>query len=294
MNISQYEAFLKTIELGSLTKAAETLGYTQSGLSHMMNALESDCDLKLMMRDRSGVRITADGQQLLPYFQTICNGQHNLSEKINEIHRLEFGLVRVGTFTSVSAQWLPGIIKRFHADFPKIQFELLHGSNNEDLEDWVINGRVDCAFVKIPTRQPLEAIFLRRDPFVAILPSNHDLADHLFLPVSALTEYPYIKLDESADDGISDIFESHQIRPNVRFVEKEDYAIMAMVDNGLGISVLPELVLKDTARKIVIKKLDIPAYRDIGIVVKNKKMLTASAQKFVSYVQEWITEEYNS
>ncbi|QAT43621.1 LysR family transcriptional regulator substrate-binding protein [Aminipila luticellarii] len=88
--------------------------------------------------------------------------------------------------------------------------------------------------------------------------------------------------------------ESHQIRPNVRFVEKEDYAIMAMVDNGLGISVLPELVLKDTARKIVIKKLDIPAYRDIGIVVKNKKMLTASAQKFVSYVQEWITEEYNS
>ncbi|MHC1722837.1 MAG: LysR family transcriptional regulator [Aminipila sp.] len=291
MNISQYETFLKTIELGSLTRAAEALGYTQSGVSHMLNALESDCELKLMIRDRSGVRITADGQQLLPYFQSICNGQHNLTEKINEIHRLEYGLVRVGTFTSVSSQWLPGMIKRFCADYPKIQFELLHGTN-EELENWVINGRVDCAFVKIPTIQKLEAIFLRRDPFVAILPENHALAKDPILPISALAEYPYIKLDESVDDGISEIFESHHIKPNVCFVEKEDYAIIAMVDNGLGISVLPELVLKDTARKIVIKDLDIPADRDIGIAVKDKNMLTASAQKFLTYVQLWIKEEY--
>ena len=127
MSISQYEAFLKTIELGSLTKAAESLGYTQSGISHMLNALENECGLKLLVRDRSGVRITSDGQQLLPYFQGICNGQHDLSQKINEIHRLESGLVRVGTFTSVSAQWLPGMIKRFREDYPKIKFELLHG-----------------------------------------------------------------------------------------------------------------------------------------------------------------------
>lgn len=291
MNISQYETFLKTIELGSLTKAAEVLGYTQSGVSHMLNALESDCGLKLMVRDRSGVRITADGQQLLPYFQGICNGQHNLSEKINEIHTLESGLVRVGTFTSVSAQWLPGIIKRFRGDFPNIQFELLHGTN-EEIENWVINGRVDCAFVKIPTKQQLESIFLRRDPFVAILPENHILAKEPFLSAAALSEYPYIKLDESVDDGITEILESHHIKPNVCFVEKEDYAIIAMVDNGLGISVLSELVLKDTARKIVIKELEFPADRDLGIAVKDKNMLTASAQKFLGYVQLWILEEY--
>lgn len=292
MNISQYEAFLKTIELGGLTRAAEILGYTQSGISHMLNALENECGLKLLIRDRSGVRITSEGQQLLPYFQSISSNQHNLSMKINEIHRLESGLVRIGTFTSVSAQWLPGMIKRFRADFPKIQFELLHGTNEEN-EEWVMNGRVDCAFVRIPANKQLESIFLRRDPLVAILPENHPLANNPFFPISALSEYPYIKLDEGVDDEISEIFENHQIIPNVQFAEKDDYAIIAMVENGLGISVLPELVLKDTSRKVISKELEIPAYRDLGIAIKDKNMLPASTQKFLDYVQLWIFEEYD-
>lgn len=291
MNISQYGAFIKTIELGSLTKAAEVLGYTQSGISHMLNALENECELKLLIRERSGVRITSDGQQLMPYFQSICNGQHNLSQKINEIHRLESGLVRVGTFTSVSAQWLPGMIKRFQTDFPKIQFELLHGTNEEN-EEWVMNGRVDCAFIRIPARKQIDAIFLRRDPLVAILPENHLLANNPVLPMSALSEHSYIKLDEGVDDEISEIFEINRITPDVHFSERDDYAIIAMVEKGLGISVLPELVLKDNSRKIVCKELETPAYRDLGVAVRDRNMLSASAQKFLTYVQLWISEEY--
>jgi DNA-binding transcriptional LysR family regulator len=291
MSITQYEAFIKTIELGSLTKAAEVLGYTQSGISHMLNALESECKLKLLIRDRSGVRITSEGQQLMPFFQSISNGQHNLSQKIIEIHRLESGLVRVGTFTSVSAQWLPGMIKRFQADFPKIQFDLLHGTNDEN-EAWVNNGRVDCAFVRMPANKQLDALFLRRDPLVVILPEHHPMANKAIFPMSAFSENSYIKLDEGVDDEISEIFEVNNITPDVHFSERDDYAIIAMVEKGLGISVLPELVLKDTSRKIVIKNLEAPAFRDLGIAFKDREMLSASAIKFISYVQLWISAEY--
>ena len=71
MSLQKYEAFIKTVELGSLTKAAETLGYTQSGVSHMIQSLEDEVGTKLMHRDRSGIRMTSDGEQLLPYFTDI-------------------------------------------------------------------------------------------------------------------------------------------------------------------------------------------------------------------------------
>lgn len=291
MNISQYEAFLKTIELGSLTKAAQTLGYTQSGITHMLNALESEFRMKLLNRDRSGATVTSDGMQLLPYIQAVLNCQHNLNNKLDEIHRLESGLIRVGTFTSVSAQWLPGMIKNFRLDFPKIQFELLHGTYQEN-EKWLMDGRLDCAFVRVPANKQLETIYLRRDPLVVVLPENHPLAHDAFFPISGLSKYPYIKLDEGDDDEISEIFTIHQIAPNVQFVEKDDYAVIAMVEKGLGISILPELVLKNISRKVVYKELEIPSYRDLGVAVKDTTMLSTSAQIFLTCVQTWISNEY--
>ena len=79
MSISQYQAFLKTIELGNLTRAAEDLGYTQSGITHLLNSLESDCNLKLLVREKSGAYATADGEELMPYFEEICQSYDNLS-----------------------------------------------------------------------------------------------------------------------------------------------------------------------------------------------------------------------
>ncbi|MBF1150623.1 MAG: LysR family transcriptional regulator, partial [[Eubacterium] sulci] len=87
MSISQYQAFLKTIELGNLTRAAEDLGYTQSGITHLLNSLESDCNLKLLVREKSGAYATADGEELMPYFEEICQSYDNLYRKLNDIHR---------------------------------------------------------------------------------------------------------------------------------------------------------------------------------------------------------------
>jgi len=291
MNISKYEVFLKTIELGSLTKAAEALGYTQSGITHILNALENDCGLKLLVRDRSGVSITSDGQQLLPYFQSICHQQHSLSMKIKELHRMESGLIRIGTFTSVSAQWLPFMISRFRKDYPKIQFELLHGTNIQN-EEWLLNGRLDCAFVRIPANKNLDATFLRRDPLVAVLPENHVLSDSSVFPIASLSQYPYIMLYEGVEDEISEVFKIHHITPDVQFMLQDDYAVITMVEKGLGFSILPELVLKNNAHKIIIKALEVPFYRDLGIAVKDKSMLSATTQLFLSYVKAWILEVY--
>ena len=127
MNLSQYEAFVKAAEAGTITEAAEELGYTQSGLTRALNALEKQWQVRLLMRGRSGVQLTTEGELLLPYIRTVLHDQRRLSERIGEINGLREGLIRVGTFNSVSSQWLPGMIKRFQAQYPAIRFELLHG-----------------------------------------------------------------------------------------------------------------------------------------------------------------------
>ena len=290
MSIKKYEAFLKTVELGSLTKAAELLGYTQSGISHMLNALEEESGLKLLYRDRSGVRLTSDGKTILPYMRSVCNENRVLLEKINEIKGVQAGVIRIGAFTSVSVQWLPKIIKSFRREYPNIEFELKYGDYAE-IEKWIEQGRVDCGFTRMPVTADIKTYFLKKDDIVVILPEDHEYAQADKFPVSALCDYPYIQLDEGSDYEITAIFDKYKIKPNVRFTAKDDYAIIAMTASGLGISILPKLVLKNTNYPVVAKELDVPVSRDLCVAVKTEDM-SAATKCFLKHTVKWAKKEY--
>lgn len=283
MNAQKYEAFIKTVELGSLTRAANDLGYTQSGISHMINALEEELGATLLLRDRSGVKITPEGMQLLPYIRNICNSHYALIDQANRLHGLEFGTVRIGTFSSISCHWLPTLIKTFQEKYPNIEFELLHGDYTE-IENWVTEGRIDFCFLRLPSTAAYENILLEQDRLLVILPENHPLAKADTFPVEKLSEESFILLEEGTENEIRDIFESNHIIPNVRFKVRDDYTIMSMVEKGLGISILPELVLHRNPYNIVLKELNIHPYRKLGIVLKNKDQLSAAVKCFIDYV----------
>lgn len=283
MNAQKYEAFIKTVELGSLTKAANDLGYTQSGISHMINALEEELGATLLLRDRSGVKITSEGKQLLPYIRSICNSYHALIDKANRLHGLELGTIRIGTFTSISCHWLPELIKTFQEKYPNIEFELFHGDYTE-IENWVSEGRVDFGFLRLPSTAAFENIMLEQDKLLVILPENHPLAKADVFPVEKLSDESFILLEEGTDNEMRDIFDNNRIIPKVRFKVRDDYTIMSMVEKGLGISILPELVLHRNPYNIIMKELDIHAYRKLGIVLKNKGQLSTAVKCFINYI----------
>ena len=174
-NLLKYLAFLKTVEYGSFTRAAEALNYSQSGISRMIHDLEQEWNLTLLTRSRSGVRLTAEGTQLLPYIKTLCGQFTQLQSKVDELNGLQSGLIHIGTFSSVATHWLPNIIRAFQADYPNIDYELLLGDYTE-IEQWLLEGRVDCGFLRLPAPPELETIFLERDNLRAILPPEHPLA----------------------------------------------------------------------------------------------------------------------
>ena len=284
MNLQKYLSFVKTVEYGSFTKAAEILNYTQSGISRMIADLEKEWGVTLLERSKYGVKPTSDGMKLLPYAQNLCADFDKLKMQVDELNGLQSGLIRIGTFSSVATHWLPNIIKEFQKDYPNIDYELLLGDYTE-IEEWIHTGRVDCGFLRLPTHPDFETIFLEKDKLMAIIPENHPLKDSKKFPVTALCDEPFMLLEKGAKAEISEIFERNNLTPNVKFTTWDDYAVMSMVESGLGIAILPELILKRVPYRILAKELNVPAYRNIGLALRDKKTASLAVKHFIDYLQ---------
>ena len=259
-SIQKYMAFVKTVECGSFTKAAEQLSYSQSGISRMINDLEKEWKVVLLERSKSGVKLTSSGMKLLPYAERVCREYEKLQLEVDELQGLKSGLIRIGTFSSVATHWLPNIIKEFQKNYPNIDYEMLLGDYT-DIEEWIM------------------------DRLLVVLPEGHPLTELQKIPVSALCEEPFMLLEKGAKAEVSEIFERSNLKPKVHFTTWDDYAIMAMVESGLGISVLPELILKRIPYRIVTRELEIPAYRNIGLAMRNRKGATPAVKRFLEYLQ---------
>ena len=283
MNIQKYQAFVKAVEYGSFTEAAAALHYTQSGISRMIGDLEAEWGVSLLERGRGGVKLTSDGLKLLPQLQRICNEHETLLLQVDDLHGMQSGLIRIGTFSSVATHWLPKMIAAFRQDYPKIEFELLIGDYTE-IEGWILAGRVDVGFLRLPAKAELETIFLAEDRLLVVLPQDHPLAGCDKFPVAELASSPFMLLEKGANVEIAEIITQHNIALRVALKTWEDYAIMAMVESGLGISILPELILRRIPYRIVAKELAAPAFRNIGIAMREQKSLSLAAKRFLEYL----------
>ena len=175
----RYEAVLKAAETGSFKEAARELGYTQAGVSYAVGALERELGVSLFVREYGGVRLTADGEALLPWMQDVCNAERHLAAKLAERKNLEGGSVRVATFTSTAIQWVPSIARSFLARYPHIDLDLVCCDDQDQLERMVWRGDADCGFTIRLAKNDLHMIPLVHDP----LPVSYT---HLTLPTIRL------------------------------------------------------------------------------------------------------------
>ena len=279
----KYLAFVKTVETGSFTKAAEELHYAQSSVSKMIADLEAEWGMPLLERSKSGVGLTSAGEQLLPTIRKLLSGYTELEGQVSRMNGLETGIVRIGTFSSVAINWLPNIFSRLQRDYPGIEYEMLLGDYRE-VEQWIKEGRVDCGFLRLPTPEKFDTIPLKQDEYKVILPVGHPLAGKKTIPLADLDGQPFLLLEHGGKTEVSDLLESRRVHPDIRFTTWEDFAIMAMVERGMGVSILPDLILKRVPYRIEIRPLEEPYYRSIGLAMKNRAHLTPAVQKFMEYL----------
>lgn len=281
--MNRYETFMKVIEKESFTKAANELGYTQSAISQMIHSIEEELSTTLIFRSRKGIALTPDGEEFLPYIKNVCNSYRELIEKSKEMQGLQKGIIRIGTFSSVSCHWLPGLIKDFKKLYPSVHFQLQQGEYTSIVQ-FIKEGSVDFGFVNPDAVTELHTVPLKQDEMLAVLPCHHPLAGHQNVTLAELSGEPFILLDEGHLSEPLEIFKQNNLHPNIQYRVHDDYTIMSMVEKGLGISILPELVLNRISYHLSIKKISPPIVRTIGIAYKNKKTLPISSRYFIDFL----------
>lgn len=283
-HLSKYLAFVRTVETGSFTKAARDLNYAQSSVSKMIADLESDWGVTLLERSRSGVYPTSAGKQILPLARRILNDYRELEGCINQINGIKTGTIRIGTFASTAINWLPNIFARFQKDYPDIEYEMLLGDYDE-VEQWIEDGRADCGFLRLPAKHNFDTVTLKKDEYKVVLPTGHPLAQSKNVKLTDLDGQPFLLLERGGKTDISKLLEKNGVHPKIRFTTWEDFAIMAMAEKGLGIGILPAMILKRIPYKIEIRSLDPPCFREIGLAVKDLNRITPATQMFIKYMQ---------
>lgn len=281
--LQKYLAFVKTVEKGSFTKAAEDLHYAQSSVSKMIADLETEWGMTLLKRSKSGVALTSAGEQLLPYLRQALCGYDALAEQILRMKGLETGVVRIGTFSSVAIHWLPNVFAKLHKDYPGIAYEMLLGDYDE-VERWIEEGRVDCGFLRLPTAGDFDTVPLTQDAYKVVLPLGHPLAKKETIPLTDLDGQPFLLLEHGGKTEVSDLLNARHVTPDIRFTTWEDFAILAMAEKGLGIGILPDLILRRVPYQVEIRPLAEPYYRTIGLAMKNRAHLTPAVRKFMEYL----------
>ncbi len=283
MNVSKYLAFVTTVECGSFTRAAEKLNYSQSGISRMIGDLEHEWSLSLLERGRTGVSLTSDGERLLPYARSLCAEYRRLQMQVDELRGVQSGLIRIGTISSIATHRLPGVIKRFQSSYPGIDYELLLGDYGE-IESWVRDGSVDCGFTSLPDESDLDLVGIESDRFMAVLPKGHPLAELDVVPIASLCTESFMLLEKAGTHEISGLFAANGLSPRVHFTTWDDYAIMSMVECGLGVSMLPELILRRNPYDIVIRPTDKTAVRRLGIMLRDRSSSSAALRAFLEAI----------
>ena len=279
----KYQAFVKTVERGSFTRAAQELNYAQSSVSKMVADLEKEWGMTLLERSKSGVCLTSAGEQVLPFLRRMLNDYSELEGQIGRMNGLETGVVRIGTFSSVAIHWLPNIFAALQKDCPGIEYEMLLGDYDE-VERWLDEGRVDCGFLRLPTRRKFDTLLLKQDEYKVVLPCGHPLAEKETVAVEDLEGLPFLLLEHGGKTEVSDLLEQAGVHPDVRFTTWEDFAIMAMVEKGLGVGILPDLILSRIPYHLEIRPLEKPYYRPIGLAVKSRAHLTPATEKLIEYL----------
>lgn len=290
MSISKFETLAKVCELGSLTKAAEALGCTQSAVSHTINSLEEQFGFAILTRSRAGVNLTDDGQRIMPSVRGMLNYYEQLNQTVSAIRGLDFGTVRIGAFTSVAVHWLPGVIKEFQRDYPNVDIKLLNGDYH-DVEKWLTEGSVDLGFVNLPANLKCECIALMEDRLLAILPPDHKFASYPKFPLVECETEAFITLLETSNHDANKALSAAGIKPNIKFSTKDDYAIIAMVEQGLGISIMPELLLRGRHDNVAVKELVPPSKRTIGLAIGETSSQSPATRKFADYIIRWVKEK---
>jgi len=294
METRHLETLVMVAEEGSFIGAADMLGISQAAVSQHMANLEKAVGATLF--DRPGgpkpVTLTPAGQVLHTHAEAILSRMATAQQDLEDLASGTRGRLLCGTFQSVSVQLLPEIVARVRAETPELGIRLVEQDENDILIDLLLAGDLDVAFLAGPlTETRVDLIELGRDPFLVLLPKDHDFPVRpgaTSFPTELLSGVPLIgqqprALQQVIDDGLRPL----GVQPSYVFRTNDNGAVQAMVRAGMAPAVMPRLAVDLSDTDIVILPMDPPIEpRAIYIAQRSSEHVLPAADRFVQVAQE--------
>jgi DNA-binding transcriptional LysR family regulator len=285
ITLAQLQAFATVAEVGSFTIASEVLGMTQSAVSHSIASLEKELRVSLLDRDRNGIFLTEIGKRVLVQAQEILFRVEQIRQETSAAVGLETGKVRLGSFPSVSARFLPGLLRQFRQRYPGIDVILLEGTDDEVLE-WINSRAVDLGVVVLPV-EDLEAIAIAQDEFLAVVSASHPLAKLTQINIRQLAQDPFIISKAGCKPIIVKMFRQAKINPKIQFEAIDLRTIFSMVQEGMGVTIVPEMSLPDHLTGLRILNLEPKRLRRLAFALPSLDTASPAVKVFLHQARNW-------
>lgn len=290
MENARYRAFAASVEMGSFSKAAEKMNYTPAGVCQLVNALEKELGFPLLVRDKKGVRPTADGEKILVVIRDLLHEEDRLAQLAAEINGLATGRISIGAYPSIATQWLPPIIKGFRERYPYIEVLMTEGIR-QDLEASMDARSIDLIFYSYREPMPYEWIPLAEDPVMAILPLNHPLAGKDAYPLERCQQESFIMPAVGKDADVLTIFRKYNLSPKIVYSTLENFVTTAMIEQGMGMTIMNDLVTQRWRFNVVKLPLDPPQSLTLGIALPSLAQASPAVRRFVKFAVERLTAQ---
>jgi molybdate transport repressor ModE-like protein len=271
---------------GSFGRAAVSLGYTQSAVSQQIQTLERIVGERLLERPGGprAVSLTEAGRLLLRHAEAIVARLHAAQADMAALAQGHGGRLRVGTFQSVGARVLPDVMRRFAAEWPHVELELTESPSDDELLRLVERGELDLAFAMPPLLDgPFEALELLADPYVLLVPAEHELASFERASLAELGDLTLIgnracRSTQLAEDELT----QRGVSVAVAFRSDDNGTVQGLVGAGFGAALVPLLTVDVHDDRVRVLDLDpeIPQRR-ISLAWHRDRHRSPAARAFV-------------
>jgi DNA-binding transcriptional LysR family regulator len=285
MNVSKFKALLTAVDMGSFSAAAQKLGYTQSGLTHMMNTLEDELGFSILQRGYYGIKLTPGGERIIPKIRQLVACEDDLVNEIELVKSYGDSIIRIGAFSSMAGQWLPVIVEKFNAEFPNVTVNIQTGTVAE-LYGGLEEGKFDICFGSKNPKYDFKWTLLAHDRFFAVLPKGYPVSNGEF-PISGFNGTKFLMPGLGFDDDISAVFSENGVKPFVTPTYVDDPAIISMVEHGLGISMLSELIIEGKTDAVKVLPIVPEVSRTLALAMKQDKVMTLPLKRLVAITKEF-------
>lgn len=300
VHVSQLEVFRVVAGLGSVTAAAQTLGYTQSAISRQIATLETELGAKLFDRLPRGVRLTDEGEAALRHVDVIVERLAAVRNDLRALRDLDAGRLRIGAFPTANAALVPNALTRFTAKHPDVTISLVEGLTPAHLNR-LRAGDLDLALTTNYPGRPLdengvEFAALLDDPLLVAVPRDHWLAGRKRVRLADLAGESWVAGSREVSDTLLAACLRSGFQPRIDFVVAEWMAKLGMVAAGVGITLVSSLAaaaVRADVALVALHKDDTPL-RTVYIATPEGIAPPATVQSFLRMLREAAAEYASS